>query len=150
MVEKTLSELEKAMLKEEHIDVSTDLTLSIKLDILNQDYKIEPPQPFTTEQMINKLKENKLFFRESSSMKKCVDLLNTLGYYNLKYFIKNELEKTKRKILILYTRCMEFDRYLSKQLYSLLNILEVHLRNLILEVYLIEIEDRELPPLYFI
>ncbi|MFI3560491.1 hypothetical protein [Staphylococcus pseudintermedius] len=41
MVEKTLSELEKAMLKEEHIDVSTDLTLSIKLDILNQDYKIE-------------------------------------------------------------------------------------------------------------
>ncbi|HCT0430642.1 TPA: Abi family protein, partial [Staphylococcus pseudintermedius] len=90
MVEKTLSELEKAMLKEEHIDVSTDLTLSIKLDILNQDYKIEPPQPFTTEQMINKLKENKLFFRESSSMKKCVDLLNTLGYYNLKYFIKNE------------------------------------------------------------
>ncbi|PWZ96459.1 hypothetical protein DD865_04990, partial [Staphylococcus pseudintermedius] len=49
MVEKTLSELEKAMLKEEHIDVSTDLTLSIKLDILNQDYKIEPPQPFTTE-----------------------------------------------------------------------------------------------------
>ncbi|EGQ3615438.1 Abi family protein, partial [Staphylococcus pseudintermedius] len=28
----------------------------------------------------------------------------------------------------------EFDRYLSKQLYSLLNILEVHLRNLILEV----------------
>ncbi|EHL7208041.1 Abi family protein, partial [Staphylococcus pseudintermedius] len=26
----------------------------------------------------------------------------------------------------------EFDRYLSKQLYSLLNILEVHLRNLIL------------------
>ncbi len=47
----------------------------------------------------------------------------------------------------------EFDRYLlylSKQLYSLLNILEVHLRNLILEVYLIEIEDRELPPLYFI
>ncbi|HDT8440129.1 TPA: Abi family protein, partial [Staphylococcus pseudintermedius] len=97
MVEKTLSELEKAMLKEEHIDVSTDLTLSIKLDILNQDYKIEPPQPFTTEQMINKLKENKLFFPESSSMKKCVDLLNTLGYYNLKYFIKNEFEKTKRK-----------------------------------------------------
>ncbi|EJO7112280.1 hypothetical protein NRV28_000259 [Staphylococcus pseudintermedius] len=44
----------------------------------------------------------------------------------------------------------EFDRYLSKQLYSLLNILEVHLRNLILEVYLIEIEDRELSPLYFI
>ncbi|MBC8678598.1 Abi family protein [Staphylococcus pseudintermedius] len=43
----------------------------------------------------------------------------------------------------------EFDRYLSKQLYSLLNILEVHLRNLILEVYLIEIEDRELPPALF-
>ncbi|EOG9007452.1 hypothetical protein O0E31_08725 [Staphylococcus pseudintermedius] len=115
MVEKTLSELEKAMLKEEHIDVSTDLTLSIKLDILNQDYKIEPPQPFTTEQMINKLKENKLFFPESSSMKKCVDLLNTLGYYNLKYFIiKNEFEKTKRKILILYIRCMSLiDTYQS-------------------------------------
>ncbi|ENY5532702.1 hypothetical protein ACLH3S_001238 [Staphylococcus pseudintermedius] len=134
MVEKTLSELEKAMLKEEHIDVSTDLTLSIKLDILNQDYKIEPPQPFTTEQMINKLKENKLFFPESSSMKKCVDLLNTLGYYNLKYFIKNELEKTKRKILILYIRCMSLiDTYQSNY-----------------TVYLIEIEDRELPPLYFI
>lgn len=149
MVEKTLSELEKAMLKEEHIDVSTDLTLSIKLDILNEGYKIEPPQPFTTEQMINKLKENKLFFRESSSMKKCVDLLNTLGYYNLKYFIKNEFEKNEEKNFDSVYTLYEFDRYLSKQLYSLLNILEVHLRNLILEVYLIEIEDRELPPALF-
>lgn len=33
MFGKTLSELEKAMLKEEHIDVSMDLTLSIKRDI---------------------------------------------------------------------------------------------------------------------
>ncbi|EPV2397460.1 Abi family protein, partial [Staphylococcus pseudintermedius] len=106
-------------------------------------------QPFTTEQMINKLKENKLFFRESSSMKKCVDLLNTLGYYNLKYFIKNEFEKNEEKNFDSVYTLYEFDRYLSKQLYSLLNILEVHLRNLILEVYLIEIEDRELPPALF-
>ncbi|MGK0690675.1 Abi family protein, partial [Staphylococcus aureus] len=43
----------------------------------------------------------------------------------------------------------EFDRYLSKQLYSLLNTLEVHIRNLILEVYMLEIEERELPPSLF-
>lgn len=149
MVKKTLKEIEKAMLKEKEIDVTNITALSIELEHLSSEYKLDPPEPFTLEQMIKKLEEKKLYFPEDNSKKKCIDLLNTLGYYNLKHFINNEFEKSEEKNFDSIYSLYEFDRYLSKQLYSLLNILEVHIRNLILEVYMLEIEDRELPPALF-
>ena len=45
------------------------------------------------------------------------------------------------KVYILY----KFDRYLLKQLFSLVNMLETHIRNIILEVYMLEIEYNNKP-----
>lgn len=149
VVKKTLKEIEKLMLKEKEIDVTDVSSLSIELEHLSPQYRIEPPEPFTLDQMIKKLEEKKLYFPENNSKKKCIDLLNTLGYYNLKHFINNEFEKDEEKNFDSIYSLYEFDRYLSKQLYSLLNTLEVHIRNLILEVYMLEIEERELPPSLF-
>ncbi|MGK0690676.1 Abi family protein, partial [Staphylococcus aureus] len=94
---KTLKEIEKVMLKEQEIDVTDISSLSIELEHLSPQYRIEPPEPFTLDQMIKKLEEKKLYFPENNSKKKCIDLLNTLGYYNLKHFINNEFEKDEEK-----------------------------------------------------
>ncbi len=61
----------------------------------------------------------------------------------------NEFGKDEPKnfdeVYILY----KFDRYLLKQLFSLVNMLETHIRNIILEVYMLEIEYNNKPSTLF-
>ncbi len=99
--------------------------------------------------MLYKLETKNLYFPEIKSKEKCVELLHSVGYYNLKHFMYNEFGKDRPKnfdeVYILY----KFDRYLLKQLFSLVNMLETHIRNIILEVYMLEIEYNNKPSTLF-
>ncbi len=144
-----LKRLENAMYKEIIIDVKGYENLKVTFDTLNYSPKNEIPAPFTIEQMLCKLKTKNLYFPEDKSEEKCVELLQSVGYYNLKHFMYNEFGKEEPKnfdeIYILY----KFDRYLLKQLFSLINMLETHIRNIILEVYMLEIEYKNMPSTLF-
>ncbi|MGT2341323.1 Abi family protein [Staphylococcus aureus] len=137
-LEINLKELEGIMYKEA-IHVKEYDNLKVTFETLNDAPKSEIPTPFTIEQMLYKLETKNLYFPEIKSKEKCVELLHSVGYYNLKHFMYNEFGKDEPRfdeVYILY----KFDRYLLKQLFSLVNMLETHIRNIILEVYMLEIE----------
>lgn len=148
-LEINLKELESIMYKERVIDVKEYDNLKVTFETLNDAPKSEIPTPFTIEQMLYKLETKNLYFPEIKSKEKCVELLHSVGYYNLKHFMYNEFGKDEPKnfdeVYILY----KFDRYLLKQLFSLVNMLETHIRNIILEVYMLEIEYNNKPSTLF-
>ncbi|MBJ6299113.1 Abi family protein, partial [Staphylococcus aureus] len=148
-LEINLKELEGIMYKEKVIDVKEYDNLKVTFETLNDAPKSEIPTPFTIEQMLYKLETKNLYFPEIKSKEKCVELLHSVGYYNLKHFMYNEFGKDEPKnfdeVYILY----KFDRYLLKQLFSLVNMLETHIRNIILEVYMLEIEYNNKPSTLF-
>lgn len=148
-LKKELKELENAMYKEDAIDIDSYKKLEVNLKILNSESKEELPSPFTIDQMLEKLESNNLYFPENNSKQKCIGLLNSVGYYNLKHFMYSEFGKKEMKNFDNVYTLYEFDRFLLKQLYSLVNMLEVHIRNLILDVYMLEIEERTLHPSLF-
>lgn len=144
-----LKQLEKAMYNEKAIDIEPYKNLELDLKFLNHESKEDLTYPFTIDQMLKKLESNNLFFPENDSKQKCIGLLNSVGYYNLKHFMYSEFGKKENKNFDLVYALYEFDRYLLKQLYSLINILEVHIRNLILDVYMLEVDSRDLHPALF-
>ncbi|MGW5358273.1 Abi family protein [Staphylococcus xylosus] len=144
-----LKQLENAMYKEELIDIDSYKKLDVNLKFLDYETKEDLPYPFTIDQMLEKLESNNLFFPENDSKQKCIGLLNSVGYYNLKHFMYSEFGKKEKKNFDFVYTLYEFDRYLLKQLYSLVNMLEVHIRNLILDIYMLEIEERVLHPSLF-
>lgn len=148
-LEINLKELESIMYKEKVIDVKEYDNLKVTFETLNDAPKSEIPTPFTIEQMLYKLETKNLYFPDIKSKEKCVELLHSVGYYNLKHFMYNEFGKDEPKnfdeVYILY----KFDRYLLKQLFSLVNMLETHIRNIILEVYMLEIEYNNKPSTLF-
>ena len=88
--------------------------------------------------MLYKLETKIYIFLKLSQKKKCVELLHSVGYYNLKHFMYNEFGKDEPKnfdkVYILY----KFDRYLLKQLFSCKYVGNSY-KNIILEVYMLEI-----------
>lgn len=101
-LEINLKELEGIMYKEKVIDVKEYDNLKVTFETLNDAPKSEIPTPFTIEQMLYKLETKNLYFPEIKSKEKCVELLHSVGYYNLKHFMYNEFGKDEPKILMKY------------------------------------------------
>lgn len=140
--ERDIKDLEKSMYKEEEIDISAYHTLKVSLDIITPNIKQELPKPYTREEMIEKLKDNNLKFEENEELE-CMNLLKSVSYYNMKHFISEEFGKTEEKnytdIMALYN----FDRFLVKWLFGIINKLEVHLRTVIVDVFLLEVGSQK-------
>ncbi|HAY6618204.1 TPA: Abi family protein, partial [Staphylococcus aureus] len=96
-LEINLKELEGIMYKEKVIDVKEYDNLKVTFETLNDAPKSEIPTPFTIEQMLYKLETKNLYFPEIKSKEKCVELLHSVGYYNLKHFMYNEFGKDEPK-----------------------------------------------------
>lgn len=101
-LEMELKHLENAMYKEELIDIDSYKKLDVNLKFLDYETKEDLPYPFTIDQMLEKLESNNLFFPENDSRQKCIGLLNSVGYYNLKHFMYSEFGKKEKFRFCIY------------------------------------------------
>lgn len=104
--------------------------------------------PFTSEYMLNKLKENKMLFLDLEEEAECVSMLKTVNYYTLKYYANSEFGKSSEKEYKSVMKIYFFNKFLCTWLHELISHLEVHLRTVTVDT-LINEYNGELPKVLF-
>lgn len=130
------------MFKETPIDIKPYHELKIPLQVISPIVKRKLPKPYEQEDMLNKLKGNNLKF-EGNEEEECKDFLKSVSYYSMKHFISQEFGKKEDKNYTDIVALYNFDRFLVKWLFGLINKLEVHIRTIIVDVFLLEVEKDE-------